>query len=64
MSRSPRESIEIKVNGDIISVAVLSEVAKIDRSVRVVMGVPVGFFEISLGDISFSSVFEDNVGFV
>ena len=64
MSRSPRESIEIKINGDISSVTILSEVAKIGCSISVVMGVPMGFLKISFGDVSLSSMFEDNVGFV
>ena len=64
MSRSPCESVEVKVNSNIISVTVLSEIAKIDVSVGVVMGIPMGLLEVSLGDVSFSSVFEDDVGFV
>ena len=64
MSCAPSESIEVEVNGVIISLEILSEVAKIDRSVRVVMGIPMGFLEVSSGDVSFSSVVEDNVGFV
>ena len=36
MCRSPRESVEIEVDSDVISVSILSEVAKIDGSVRYV----------------------------
>ena len=64
MSRSPRESVEIEVNGDVVSVAVSSEVAEINCSVGVVMGVPVSFLKVSFGDVSFSSVLEDEVGLV
>ena len=64
MDRSPRESVEIKVNSNIVSVSVLSEVAKIDRSFRGVMGVPMRFFEVLLGDVAFPSMFEDDIGFV
>ena len=44
MGRAPRKSIEVKVNRDVVSLTILSEVAKIDRSVWFVVCVPTGFF--------------------
>ena len=64
MSCAPRESVEVEVNRDVISLAILSEVAKIDRSVRFVVCVPPGLLEVSLWDVLFTSVFEVNVSFV
>ena len=64
MSGSPRESVEIEVNRDVVSFTILSEVAKIDRSVWFVVCVPTGFLEVSFRDVSFPSVFEDDVCFV
>ena len=64
MSGAPRKCVEIEVNRDVVSLAILSEVAKIDRSVRFVVGVPPGLFEVFLWDVSFASVLEDDIGFV
>ena len=64
MSRSPRESVEVKVNRNVVSFTILSEVAKIDGPVRFVVGVPAGFFQVPSGDILFASVFEGDVSFV
>ena len=64
MGCSPSESVEVEVNGVVVSTTILSEVAKIDRSVLVVMRIPVGILEISSRDVSFSSRFEDNVCFI
>ena len=43
MCRAPRKSVEIEVNGNVVSVLILSEVAKIDSSVWFVVCVPTGF---------------------
>ena len=44
MSGAPRESVEIEVNSSVVSVSILSEVAKIDSSVWFVVCVPTSFF--------------------
>ena len=64
MGCSPRKGVEVEVNRDIVSFTVLSEVAKIDRSVGFVVCIPPGFFEVSLWDVSFTSVLEVDVSFV
>ena len=64
MGCSPRKSVEIEINSHVVSFSVLSEVAKIDRSIRVVVGVPMCVFKVLLRDVAFSSMFEDNVGFI
>ena len=64
MGRSPSKGVEIEVNRDVIPFTVLSKVAKIDGSVRFVVGVPPCFLQVSLWDVSFTSVFEGDVSFV
>ena len=64
MGCSPHESVEIEVNGNVVSFSVLSEVAKIDCSIRVVVGVPMCVFKVFLRDVAFPSMFEDDVSFV
>ena len=64
MGCSPRESVEVEINGVIVSISVLSVVANVDCSVGVVMSIPLCLFEESLRDVTFSPMFEDDIGFV
>ena len=64
MSSSPRERVKVEVNRDIVSVTILSVVAKIDCSVGFCVCVPPGFFQVFLQDVSFTSMFEGDVCFV
>ena len=64
MSCSPRESVEIEVNSDVVSFTILSKIAKIDGSIWFVVCIPASFLQVSFRDVSFTSVFEDDVSFI
>ena len=64
MDCSPRKSVEVKINCVIVSVSVLSVVAKVNRSIGVVMSVPMYLFEESSRDVTFSPMFKGDIGFV
>ena len=64
MDCSPHKSIEVKINGVIISLRILSVVAKVNRSVGIIMSIPMCFFEKLLGNVAFSPMFKDDIGFI
>ena len=49
---SPRETIKVKVNCVVVSFWILSKIAKVNCSIWIVMGVPEGILQESLGDVS------------
>ena len=48
----------------IISVRILGIVANVDCSVRIVIGIPMCLFQVSLRNVAFAPSFQDNIGFI
>ena len=64
ISGSPSKSIEVKIYSVMISIWIMSVVAKVNGSICIVMGVPMGVLQELFGDISFSPSFQDDISFV